>query len=150
MSQIDDDMMETALTSLARTGEVAQRMMREGDDVTSRASDKNKMVTVTVGGHGTLKNISFRGDGYRDLPPAELADILVKTIERARQKARDRAVAMVRDLLSDVPVVGRDLPRPETADEFMSELFDMFTRNVPDAAGRPDGPGVPDRKGNWT
>ncbi|MEX5636807.1 YbaB/EbfC family nucleoid-associated protein [Parafrankia sp. FMc2] len=150
MNPFDDEMLDTALANLARTGEAAQRMMREGDDVTSRASDRTRMVTVTVGGHGTLKKIVFRGDAYRELPPAELADILVKTIERARQKARDRALAMVQDLLHDVPVVGLDIPRPENADEFMSELFDMFTQNIPEAGGRPAGPGSPDRKGNWT
>nr|MDT0664134.1 YbaB/EbfC family nucleoid-associated protein [Micromonospora sp. DSM 115978] len=109
MALFGDEQLEAALAELVRTDEVAQRVLREGAEVTAKASDKNKIMTVAVGGRGELKEIKFRGDGYRELAPAELADLLVKTIERARADARERALAGAQGLMRGIPALDGDL-----------------------------------------
>jgi hypothetical protein len=101
---------------------------------------------VTVGAQGDVRELRFRGEGYRDLAPAELADLLVRTIEQARQAAREKALAGMRELMVDLPSpIGR-LGEVASVDELVEELADMFTRNQPDG-GKPVAP--PDGDGVW-
>ncbi len=147
MALFDDSLMESTLAELARTQEITDRIRAEGPQVSHQASDRNKLVTVTVGGQGDLRELRFRGDAYRELAPAELADLLIRTIEAARKGARDRALAGIQDLMRDLPSsVGR-LGEVTSVEDLVDELADMFTRNMPDD-GRPATP--PDSDGQWT
>ncbi|SNQ46309.1 conserved hypothetical protein [Frankia canadensis] len=146
MTLFDDSLMEAALAELARTEEITSRIRTEGAAVTFEASDRNRLLSVTVGAQGDVRELRFRGDGYRDLAPAELADLLVKTIEQARLGARAKALAGMRELMVDLPSpVGR-LGEVASVDELVEELAGMFTRNQPDS-GKPVAP--PDGDGVW-
>ncbi|EFC84682.1 hypothetical protein FrEUN1fDRAFT_2237, partial [Parafrankia sp. EUN1f] len=86
------------------------------------------------------------GDGYRDLAPAEFADLLVKTIEQARAGARSIALAGLRDLMLELPSpIGR-MGEVDSSEELVEELLGMFTRNMPDSGAAP----VADRNGHWS
>ncbi|ONH62029.1 hypothetical protein CcI49_00910 [Frankia sp. CcI49] len=140
MGLFDDDLMEAALAELARTEEVTARIRREGVAARHRASDRGKLLTVTASGDGKITDISFRGDAYRELAPAEFADLLVKTIEQARSGALDTALAGMRDLMLELPSsIGR-LAEVQSSDELVEELLGMFTRNIPDDDASPAQP----------
>ncbi|CUU56046.1 YbaB/EbfC DNA-binding family protein [Parafrankia irregularis] len=146
MGLFDESLLEAARAELARTEEVTARIRREGAAVRHQASDRGKLLTVTASGDGEITAISFRGDGYRDLAPAELADLLVKTIEQARTGARSIALAGLQDLMLDLPSpIGR-LGEVDTSEELVEELLGMFTRNMPDSGAAP----VADRNGHWS
>jgi DNA-binding protein YbaB len=146
MALFDDGLMEAALAELARTEEITTRMRTQGAAIACEAHDRNRLLSVTVGAQGDVRELRFRGEGYRDLAPAELADLLVRTIEQARQAAREKALAGMRELMVDLPSpIGR-LGEVASVDELVEELADMFTRNQPDG-GKPVAP--PDGDGVW-
>jgi DNA-binding protein YbaB len=74
-----------------------QRKMRaareEALKLTVAKLSKDRSLTVTVGGQGELRNIQFHGTDYRTMPPAEVAAILVETINAARQEMVTKASA---------------------------------------------------------
>ncbi|WP_261571079.1 YbaB/EbfC family nucleoid-associated protein [Frankia gtarii] len=145
MALFDDNQLEAAMAELARTEEVTERIRRRGEETTYRTTDKNKLLSVTVGGRGELRELTFRGDGYRDLAPAELADLLVKTIERARKEVRRKVMAGVQELMLELPSPVGNLAEVDSAEGLVDELARMFTRNMPDDGGElapPEGNGV--------
>jgi DNA-binding protein YbaB len=146
MAKFGDEQMEAALQALVRTDEVAMRILEQSAKISQQTSDRNKILTVTVGGRGELREISFRGDAYRELAPAELADLLVKTIEDARLAAHERALDGIQELMHWVPPPSGDLTDVGMADEFAQELLDTFIRNMPDSGHTPT---RPDEKGRW-
>jgi DNA-binding protein YbaB len=146
MTMFRDDQLEAALAELVRTDEIAGRILGQGAGTSHQTSDKSKILSVTVSGHGELRELRFRGDAYRELAPAELADLLVKTIEQARQTARQRALEGVQELMRELPPIGR-LSEVGSTDDFVEELLGLFTRNMPDS-GAPPAP--PDQNGRWS
>ncbi|CAO5147320.1 YbaB/EbfC DNA-binding family protein [Frankia sp. AiPs1] len=145
MAMFDDSFMESALAELARTEEITARIRTEGAEVSFQATDRNKLLSVTVGGQGEIRELRFRGDAYRELAPAELADLLVKTFEQARQGARARALAGMQELMRGLPPIGR-LADMASIDELVDELTGMFVRNMPDDGQPPVPPAEP---GAW-
>jgi DNA-binding protein YbaB len=146
MALFDDNQMEAAMAELAHTEEITQRIREQGAQTSHRTSDKNKLLSVTVGGRGEIRDLTFRGDGYRDLAPAELADLLMKTIEKARAEARRQALAGLRELMTELPSSVGNLAEAGSAEELMDELLGMFTRNMPDD-NRDVAP--PEENGQW-
>ena len=109
-NQLDEAMAELA-EKRAALAEIQQRMR----DTTHTVTSRRRIVAVTVDSAGVLVSVKFTGTGYRSLPPAELEQLLVETIDSARQQAvLDQAEAM-RPLLSpDTPV-----------DDMLSGTFDL-------------------------
>jgi hypothetical protein len=135
-----------ALAELAATEEITERIRRQGEEASFRASDRNKLFSVTVDGRGEIRELTFRGDGYRELPPAELADLLVKTIERARTEARRRALAGAQELMRELPFPMGDLAEVGSTEELTKEIqrmFSMFTTEDGGEPGRPAQTGRP-------
>lgn len=102
--QWDVDPLGDALATLAdlraSTDELQARLAGTVLSTTSR----NRMVTVTTDGSGRLQQISFAGDAYRSLPPAELGSLLVETISTALEAARAELEASMVDVLGLDPV----------------------------------------------
>jgi DNA-binding protein YbaB len=146
MALFDDNQLEAAMAELRHTEEVTERIRRQSEEASHRTSDKNKLLSVTVGGRGEIRDLTFRGDGYRDLAPAELADLLVKTIERAREEVRRQVLAGMQELMLDLPSPVGNLAEADSAEGLADELLAMFTRNMPDE-GRELAP--PEENGRW-
>ncbi|KJE19670.1 hypothetical protein FF36_06038 [Frankia torreyi] len=146
MAMFDEHQLEAAMAELAHTEEVTERIRRRGEETTYRTTDKNKLLSVTVGGRGEIRDLTFRGDGYRDLAPAELADLLVKTIERARKEVRRQVLAGAQELMLELPSPVGNLAEVDSAESLVDELLRMFTRNMPDD-GRELAP--PEGNGLW-
>jgi DNA-binding protein YbaB len=58
------------------------------NEVTGEARSARRQVSVTVDARGEIVELKFHGQGYRNLPPAELANIIVATIRDARAAAQ--------------------------------------------------------------
>jgi DNA-binding protein YbaB len=88
-------MMNELLSSLGNyqqaAAEARQKMMAASATVRS----SNRVVSVTVNGSGQVSAIVFHDDKYRRMAPAELATLLLRTIQQARTDvlAQVKAVA---------------------------------------------------------
>jgi len=58
-----------------------------------------KVVSVTMGNAGELREIKFPTTAYRNLTPSELGAVLTATIEDARSQALDRAAELLSVML---------------------------------------------------
>jgi|tagenome__1003787_1003787.scaffolds.fasta_scaffold19320333_1 DNA-binding protein YbaB len=126
--------------ALARTRAMADRTRQRAAQIRFTARDKERLLTVTVGGHGEVLDLTFHGDGYRGLAPAELSALIVRTIATARTGAARRAMAGMQELLGELPDPG-DTARSATSVE---ELVDSLAEWVSGRAPRPPAaPGEP-------
>jgi DNA-binding protein YbaB len=61
---------------------------------TTASADK-RMMTVTVGPQGELKSLKFNNEDYRDLASSDLANMIVKTVNKAREAAMEKMGALL-------------------------------------------------------
>ncbi|TQS40622.1 YbaB/EbfC family nucleoid-associated protein [Cryptosporangium phraense] len=66
------------------------------------ASSKDKMIEATVNSQGRLIGLKLRGDRYRDLAPAELANKIVEVVAQAQTDAAAAATAAFAGLLPGI------------------------------------------------
>lgn len=66
---------------------------------TATAQSENRMVTATVDRAGKLTELRFEGKRYRTIAPAELASIVVETVQSAQSQVSQQAMAMASSLL---------------------------------------------------
>jgi DNA-binding protein YbaB len=95
-------------------------------DSSTTVQDRERQLSVTVGGHGELTGLVFHGEVYHDLAPAELADLIVKTVASAAAKARRKAVAGAGDLMSGLG----QLDAAARSAGSMEELVESVVRQV--------------------
>src|ERR1700722_5936396 len=65
---------------------------RRLEGLAESATDPKGVVTVTTTLNGEIRDLKFMSRKYRDMAPAELADVLLKTIAAARERVQKRAV----------------------------------------------------------
>jgi DNA-binding protein YbaB len=104
MASADDEMNE----AMARLQEVrlsADEINREMADRSYTLMNKRRLFSVTVGVNGELKGLTFNGETYRTLAPAELSALIVETVG----EARDLCVAEASDSLQQIwPGAGQE------------------------------------------
>jgi DNA-binding protein YbaB len=91
-----DQQIEDLLQQYRTQREEAVETRRRINEITGTATAPRQVVKVTVGAQGEVTGIEFPTTGYRRLPPKELAEILMTTIQQARADALER----VGDLMS--------------------------------------------------
>jgi DNA-binding protein YbaB len=87
-----EQLLGTYRSERAQVGEL-QRRMRE---VKGSATAPRQAVKVTVNAQGEVTDLEFPTGAYKRMPPVELSQLLLKTIQQARSKA----MAEVADVLS--------------------------------------------------
>jgi DNA-binding protein YbaB len=88
MTSNDEELLAEMRSSLSAIQEASDRARQRARERRTTLQDKEKLLSATVGGYGELRQITFHGDAYRDLAPAELADLIVKTVRRAHDDAQ--------------------------------------------------------------
>lgn len=73
---------------------------------------KDRLLTVSCGPQGRPLKLTFHDDGYRSMPPAQLAAVLEQAIDAARTAADAQLGALVAPLTAEV----RDLRETMRAD----------------------------------
>ncbi len=89
---------ERVLADIEKKREDLERIQRSLNESTGSARSARRQVSATVDARGEITALKFHGQGYRSLPPAELADIIVSTIREARVAARTQMWESVQDL----------------------------------------------------
>lgn len=93
------DLLREAAEELRQQQARIKSIRGELQDVTFKATSKDKMVTVTIDTTGEVTTIAFNTAKFRRMAPAELGSILADTIRQARTESRDRVVEAYRSLL---------------------------------------------------
>jgi YbaB/EbfC DNA-binding family len=95
-----DSILNEAMAELEKQRGHLTQLHHNMGEVTGSAQSKRRQVSVSVDARGDITELKFHGLGYRRLPPAELADIIVETIGQAQQTAR---TAMLESLHDNLP-----------------------------------------------
>jgi hypothetical protein len=90
---------DQALAELTRSRQALATLVQATRDRTVTATSRRRVLAVTVGLRGELRDIVFRGESYRTLPPRELAQLIIDTVEAARSKSLAQATAVIGELL---------------------------------------------------
>jgi DNA-binding protein YbaB len=90
-----DQQVEELLDQYRKQREEMAEMQRQLDDTTATVTAPKQVVKVTVGAQGQVNAIEFPTSAYRRLPPKELADTLLNTIQQARAKALEKTNELV-------------------------------------------------------
>lgn len=104
MSTGFEQQLEEALAQYQRRRTELADFQRDAAAVTATVTAPRKVVSVTIGNAGVVKEIKFPTTAYKSLSGPELAKILVRTIEDARSQALDQ----VADLLAPMLPPGLD------------------------------------------
>jgi hypothetical protein len=117
-------------------------------DTTASVRAKSRQVSATVDARGRLTELKFHGQSYRTMAPAELAKLVVETVNRAHEDAqRDlwkSAAAFLPANVTVDEVVDGDVNWANTLSDKLALpklVQDMLDRPVPGAAAhrnRPD------------
>jgi DNA-binding protein YbaB len=104
------------------------RLQQNAGEVNVTARSKRRQVSVTVNGAGDVVDLKFHGQTYQNLPPNDLAKIILDTISDAKRQARAR----LWDNAADVLPAGVDLDAVvEGNHDWAQAVGDMMTLPQP-------------------
>jgi hypothetical protein len=126
MSSPLGDEVDRALAHLKEVREAGEKASKLLADASHTEMSKRRLFSVTVGIGGELQALTFNGETYRTLAPAELAQLIVETVTQARTAVRDEAS----ETLSEVwPIGGKEFNLLTTASN-LEELMDGFMKSA--------------------
>jgi DNA-binding protein YbaB len=94
-----DQQIEDLLAQYNRQRESAAGIRRRINATTATVTGPRQAVKVTVGAQGEVTAIEFPTGAYRRMPPKELADVLLATIEQARSEVLQSTASILADEL---------------------------------------------------
>lgn len=122
--------MEEALAQYQRRRVELAEFQRNAAEVSVTVTAPRKVVSVTIGNSGVVKDIKFPTAAYKNLSGPELAKVLVQTIEDARSQALDK----VADLLAPMLPPGLD---PRQVVRGTADLETVMPEDPVDLTGEP-------------
>jgi len=122
----DEELLAEMTAALSRVREQSDRIRQQVRQKTT-VQDRERLLSATVDGHGELRQLLFHGDAYRELAPAELADLVVRTVAKARDGARRKTMAGVRALTGDLPGLGDTARGAATVDELIEGIVGLVS-----------------------
>jgi hypothetical protein len=90
-----DQGVEQALADLEREKRKLRDVGKIWDEASTTVRSKDNSFSMTFDGRGELTDLTFSGNKYRTLPPAQLAHLIVETL----QQGRAEAVAKVQEVM---------------------------------------------------
>lgn len=126
-----EDDFDAAMGRIEEVQRSAEEMRSRLATAVYKATARNKMLTVTVDGKGELQGLSFRGDAYRQLPPAELGNLIVETVARARQSSLSKAMASVREMSPHAASPLEFMASSTSMQAFMDNVLEMAHQHLP-------------------
>ncbi|WP_432842798.1 YbaB/EbfC family nucleoid-associated protein [Dactylosporangium sp. CA-092794] len=123
----DEELLAQMRAALEEVRTASDRIRRRVRQSRTTVRDREHRLSVTVGGQGELAELTFHGDAYRDLAPAELAELIVKTTGTARQEARRKALAGIGDLGADLGGLGSAAQDAGSLDELVESIVGTVT-----------------------
>jgi len=120
MSVPMQNQLESALAGLRAQQEKIREFRAAMVERTTTVTSKNRMISATVGSGGKLVALAFKGNRYRNLPPAELSALVVETVSRAQRTAAKEAMEAAIGLMPN----GLGLPAFASGDLDMDKMVD--------------------------
>ncbi|MEV0461152.1 YbaB/EbfC family nucleoid-associated protein [Catellatospora methionotrophica] len=126
-----DRTLEQIAADYARHRAAAVESTQRVAEISATVTSPQGLVTVTVGGQGELRSLTFNSQDYRKMAPAELSRILVETVGRARESA----LQQMRGALPGTGIAGmsvRDMMAGRIDwDRVLPEQLDISGFNLP-------------------
>ncbi|GAB2688274.1 hypothetical protein GCM10027271_59280 [Saccharopolyspora gloriosae] len=99
MSDVDRRSIEMLREEYERVSAGLGDMQRRITELSATAVSPRREVSVTVGNQGVIKDLHFPTAAYRKLPKNELAELITKTIEAAREKATEQMAELIAPMM---------------------------------------------------
>jgi DNA-binding protein YbaB len=87
MTALWDKQIEQLAEEYQRNRAAALDFQTRLQEISATATSPKGLVTVVVGGQGELRSVVFHSRAYRAMAPAELAQVILETVDRARDGA---------------------------------------------------------------
>jgi DNA-binding protein YbaB len=81
------EFLEQTLAQLTDLQAKVPQLQKQYENATHETRSKDRRVSAVVGPRGDLRSLNFHGESYRKMSPKELADVIVRTINSAREQA---------------------------------------------------------------
>jgi DNA-binding protein YbaB len=113
MSAPMQDQMEAALAELRAQQEKISEFSAAMAARTTEVTSKNRMISAKVDSQGKLVELSFKGNRYRQIAPAELGTLVVETVAKAQdiatKETMEAAAALMPEGMGLPGAAGRDV-----------------------------------------
>jgi DNA-binding protein YbaB len=109
--------MNDALAAYQQQREQLTHAREKLNTVTNSVTSPRQVVTATVGRHGEVIGLSFPTSAYKHMAPAELASVIIKTIQEAREKSLSQSADLLKPML----------PKGFSAEDMLSGKTDVQT-----------------------
>jgi DNA-binding protein YbaB len=109
--------MNDALAAYQQQREQLTHAREKLNTVTNSVTSPRQVVTATVGRHGEVIGLSFPTSAYKRMAPAELASVIIKTIQEAREKSLSQSADLLKPML----------PKGFSAEDMLSGKTDVQT-----------------------
>jgi len=106
MKPSNEALLKEIQADFERTRDTFLEVQRNLNSLEAGAESPDRMMSVTVDAQGRLSSVTFRSTGYRSMAPAQLADLIVSTVNRAQRDLRTRAQATAAPMLRDGGAAG--------------------------------------------
>jgi hypothetical protein len=91
--------MNDALAAYQQQREQLTQAREKLNTVTNSVTSPRQVVTATVGRHGEVIGLAFPTSAYKRMAPAELASVIIKTIQEAREKSLNQSADLLKPML---------------------------------------------------
>ena len=92
-----DQAIEAAMADLEREKRKLQEVGKVWDEATTTVRAKDNSFAMTFDGRGELSDLTFNGNKYRTLPPAQLAHLILETLRQGRVQAMEKVQKVMGD-----------------------------------------------------
>jgi DNA-binding protein YbaB len=82
-----EEYLEQTLAQLNELRAKVPELQRQYEDAMNQTRSKDRRVSASVAPRGDLRSLTFHGESWRKMPPKELAELIVKTVNDAREQA---------------------------------------------------------------
>jgi DNA-binding protein YbaB len=107
MSSQYDEAVEQLMADYHRQLDQLAEHQRRMSEITATATSQRRSVSVTLGAQGQLIELKFPTDAYRDMAPAELANVIAEVFAAARTQV----LKQQRELMTANAPMGMDLSK---------------------------------------
>lgn len=95
----NEQLLTDAMTALRERRAALTRLREDLSTVSATVTAPRQVVSVTVGLRGELTDLRFPSGAYRSMTPAELAQVITKTVADAHAQARTRWAELLTPML---------------------------------------------------
>jgi DNA-binding protein YbaB len=101
MSSPYEELAGQALAAYQKRLDDLAESRRKLAEVSATVVAPRQVVSVTIGGQGEITDVKFPTGAYKNMTPAELAEVILKTAKDAREQALSKSAKVLAPVLPD-------------------------------------------------